>query len=295
MITFKQYLREEDETDIEHANVQEAAEAFVKHCSQFPDIDNPLYRISGSHWDGTNHVLKTRGVRTRRVESRGNSAKEQEFIFSQPAWKDYPPRRQSIFCSTTEDIMAGSADDDKGNLLIIYPFDGVKIALLDDPDLNFMPVLKGTTKHKDLSNQIDSIFDLVDAAFKVFYGTSVYDDDLMNIARDDHIGKLQAIKKYFNKNGKFDSEANGNDEIADRFAEWAKDDEYNSAEILELVATEIPEKLTPEAWGAKLVTSSGLDLPGDTRECWFSGKYLSIPYRYYDEFKAAVKNLRKSK
>lgn len=281
MITFKQYLREEDETDSEHSSVQEAAEAFVKYCSQFPDAGKPLYRISGDRWEGPlNHKLKTRVPRIRNSESRGNTAEEQAFIFSQPAWKDYPARKQSIFCSTTTDFDVGEPDEEGTNLLAIYPFDGVKIAVLSNSDLNTMNIFKGIKGMGSV--QLDDLFESSGYFFNRIFRESKYADV------SDPVEQIKIIKKVFTKDGKFNSEANGDDELADRYAEVGRD----NGELFELIALNIPEKLSPEAWGAKLVTSSGLDLPGEQRECWFSGKYLSIPYRYHDEFVAEVKKLK---
>lgn len=291
MITFKQFLHEEDEEDTMHDSVEDAAREYIKHCTQFPDIENPLYRLSGDSWMGPiNHPLRTRVPRTRKTESRGGSVEAQRLIFSQPAWKDYPPRRQSIFCSTTQEFVVDSVDDDGANLLMIYPFDGVKIAILDHEDLNTMNALKGTSlekRHTEMSDLISLIHD----AYKIFYHTDHYDDDY-----DTYEERLGIIKKTFNNNGKFNSEANGDDEMADKLAEYERNSVYKTLiETLKFVATELPERITPRAWGAKLVTSGGLDLPGTTRECWFSGKYLSVPYRYHDEFKAAVKKLQSEK
>lgn len=284
MITFKEYLYEEDETDQEHENVQAAAAMYKQHCSQFPDIDNPLYRLSGSSWgSGYDHKLKTRVPRTRASKSLGGTGDEQEYLFSLPAWKDFPPRRQSIFCSTTMDFEVDSPADDKSNVLIIFPYDGVKIAVLPEKDLNTMNIARGFTNGK--FKTISGLFDIVNDAYDIFRGT---DHD----KADDFESRLKLIRDTFNKDGKFNPEANGNDEMADKYAEMERDDDWN-LKLLRMAATEFPEKLTPEAMGVKLVTSSGLDLPGETRECWFSGKYLSIPYRYYDEFKAAVKALDK--
>jgi len=290
VITFKQFLNEAEEEDQQHDSVEAAAKEFLNHCSQFPDINNPLCRLSGSAWDEKHHPLRTRVPRTRESTSRGGSAEEQEFVFSQPAWKGWPARRQSIFCSTNAESAVGTVSDDKSNLLMIFPFDGVKIAMLDDYDLNQMNVLKRSTVTDNFDGvQIDGIFGLIDDAFRIFVGTELYKEF------PDHMGildKLKLIKKVFsNGRGRFNSEANGNDEVADKFAEEANDDSWLS-QLVQIAATEIPEKLTPEDWRAKLITSKDLDLPGETRECWFSGKYLSVPARYYDEFKAEVKKLK---
>lgn len=291
MITFKQFLHEEDEKDQEHGSVEAAAREYIKHCSDFPNIEHPLYRLSGESWNTHNHPLRTRVPRTRHSKSRGNSAKEQAFVFSQPAWEGWPERRQSIFCSTQAESAVSSVSDSQDNLLMIFPFNGVKIAMLDDYDLNQMNVLKGSTIAENFDGvQIDGLFDMIDDAFRIFVGTEFYKElpERMEI-----LDKLKLIKKTFRTgSGKFNSEANGNDEIADKYAEEAKDDSWLS-QLVKIAATEIPEKLTPEGWGAKLVTSKDLDLPGETRECWFSGKYLSVPARYYDEFKAKVAKLER--
>lgn len=282
-ISFKQFLNEEDQEDQVHEFVSDAALEFVQHCKQFPDINHPLYRLSGSSWSGGhNHKLKTRAPRTRQSRSIGGTADEQAFLFAQPGWEGYPSRRQSIFCSTDKDFEIDEPTDDGSNLLMIFPFDGVKIAVLPEKDLNTMNILRGVDGKA--FGTIGGLFDVIDTAYNFFRDT-----DLDHA--DDNWDRLKIIKKTFNKGGKFDPEANGNDELADKYAEIEREQEY-TAKYLKLAATAIPEKLTPEAIGVKLVTSAGLDLPGDTRECWFSGKYLSVPYRYYEEFKQAVKELR---
>ena len=231
--------------------------------------------------DGTKHSLKTRVPRTRLSRSIGGTAEQQEYIFSQPSWSAYPSRRQSIFCSTTKNFEVGTADDGGHNLLMIFPFDVVKIALLDDEDLNVMNVLKGTSAASYLN--IDSLFELFDTMFEEFNGTDFYGD----YHNATWLQKLQQMKKAFTKNGEFDPTANGNTALAKKYEGFNN----RTAMRFKTIVTEIPEKLSPEAWNAKLVTSAALDLPGKQRECWFSGKYLSVPSRYFDEFKTVVKQL----
>jgi hypothetical protein len=291
MITFKQFLNEEDETDKIHDSIEDAARDFIENCSQFPDVAKPLYRLSGNISDDPQHKLKTRVPRTRLSRSRAGSAEEQAYVFSQPSWAEYPKRMQSIFCSTTKEFEVGQPDEEGNNLLLIYPFDGVKIALLDDEDLNRMNIFKNVSGDHD-GITIDQLFEVVDDAFRFFQGTEFYDNLPSRIGGPPE--KIQIIKKVFSHNGRFNSEANGDDELADKYADEKRSSSY-VADLIEIVATQIPEKLTPKDWGAKLVTSSGLDLPGTQRECWFSGKYLSVPSRYYEQFKAEVKKLQDSK
>jgi len=280
MITFKQFLHEEEETDKEHASVMEAAAEYLKHCKRFKNLMKPLYRLSGESWmSNANHKLKTRVPRTRRSESRGGSAAQQAFLFSLPGWEEYPPRRQSIFCSTTREFVVDSVSDDGSNLLMIYPFDGVKIAVLPEEDLNTMNIARGFDGKPYM--QLDDLIEQIAQAYVVFRNTE-YENGM-----GDPMQQLKQIKHVFTKNGKFDPEANGNDELADKFAELEREDSAY-ARILQRVATQMPEKLSPEAMGVKLVTSDQLDLPGNQREVWFSGKYLSVPYRFHDEFKQAV-------
>ena len=285
-MTFKQYLREEDEADQEHERVEDAAREYLLHCRQFPDVDTPLYRLSGESWQrNPNHKLKTRVPRTRKSNSIGGTAEEQEFLFSLPGWGDFPRRRQSIFCSTTRNFMIDSPSEDGGNLLMIYPFDGVKIAVLPEIDLNTMNILRGVKSTK-IFKTIGDLFEPIDRAYLVFYGTD-YD------TAKDPGDKYALIKMVFSKGGKFDPGANGNDELADKYAELARAGEVE-AEMLRLVAGEFQRAISPEGVGVRLVPSSGLDLPGEARECWFSGKYLSVPYRYHKEFKRAVRELADS-
>lgn len=289
MITFKQYLREEDVEDLHHDSVSKAVAEYMKHCSQFPNVKNPLYRISGDSWMGPiNHQLRTRSPRTRDTDSRGGTAAEQKFLFSQPSWTGYPPRRRSIFCSTNLEFDVGDIDDDEENLLMIFPFDGVKIAMLDDSDLNAMNILKGTTWNGNYTT-IGDIIDLINKAFKVF-------QDLGEHA-DDFIERLALIKKTFvygtptSVAPAFDKYAKGNEDAAVAFEKLLPSEK----KILMFVAKQIPEKLKPKDLGATLITSNQLKLPGKTRECWFSGKYLSVPAKDYPEFKAEVLKLQNRK
>jgi hypothetical protein len=284
MITFKQFLRE-DEEDKGHNNPEEAAIEYMKHCSQFPDVNKPLYRISGSMWDPKPHSLRTRSPRTRESASRGGSEDEQAFLFSQPEWSGYPARRQSIFCSTNPESDVGSVDPDKNNLLMIFPFDGVKIALLDDKDLNTMNIAKATSWGQEETIRLQNISSTIAEAFEDFKG--YYPDTYT-----DHAFKLlQYMKESFLKGGSFDPQANGNADLAKKYSELDRKDQR----YIKFVVTEIPEKLSPKDLGVKLITSSELDLPGKTRECWFSGKYLSIPAKKYVDFVEEVEELQKRK
>ena len=288
MISFKQFIRELDEPDEDHDSYEDAAREYVENCSQFPDIDTPLYRISGeSSWEPVTHYLRTRHPRTRDSKSRGGSAKEQAYLFSQPEWSTYPKRSESIFCSTTKDFDVGSVDHGEHherNLLYIYPFNGVKVAMLDDRDLNTMNILKATSWADEGKVTLTGLEWMIDRCFQEFpqyHSTS--GAGIQNLLR---------IKELFLKGHSiFDPLANGNEEAAKIFADLPP----LQRRELKVLATEFPQKAMPRDLGARLDKPAFLGLPGKTRECWFSGKYLSVPARDFPDFKAEVLKLQKRK
>lgn len=277
MTSFKQFLRELEDQDQTHDRWSDAAEVYVKHCVKFPDIDNPLYRISSSG----EHKLKTRVPRERLSGSIGGTKDFQDMILSQQEWAGYPDRTRSIFCSTKKQFAIGPVEDDASNLLMIYPFDGVKIAMLDDKDFNTMNMFKNTTWEE--FEKMSSIKYMIMDCFSGFdeFDTSYRPADILKI-----------MKRIFLKGDSgFDPGANGNEAAAEKYSNL----DARQQRQLKTLVTEFPQKVTPKGVGAKLITSAELDLPGRVRECWFSGKYLSIPARDYEDFKAAVNKLQSAK
>jgi len=273
VITFKQFLQEEE--DITHSNTKQAAEAFVQHCKEWKDIDHPLYRLTDSEG---RFAMRSRSPRRRNSDSKGGSRDVQRMIFAQKGWENYPDRLHSIFCSTNKEFAVGDVDEFSENLIVIYPFDGTKLAITTDTnDFNLINLIR--------INSINE-FPVMDFASAVnqFWTSTIgrYKTGL------DWRSSLMNLKEVWLKDGKFDPTANGNEEYAERY-------ESNSntfRKALQFIVENVPEIWTPEYLGCELVTPATIELPGKTREVWFSGKYLSIPWHKWKAFKEDVKSLQ---
>lgn len=277
---FKDFLAEE--TDKHHKVPKQAAEEFLKHCTQWKDVEVPLYRISTpsskTTEDGeilsSSHTMRTRVPRTRHNPSRGGSRDVQEWLFNQPSWSGYPDRLQSIFCSTKKEFGVGSVDDHSENLLMIFPFDNVKMGITTkDRDFNYLNMMGGTSlkQSQPIMNFGSWVHD-----FYVF---------ILKTTRRFTLSQcMEGLKKLFLVNGKFDPSAYGNESYAKRAQDFLPE--------LKAIVMELEDNCTPEDIGCKIVTSSTIDLPGNTREVWFSGKYLSIPALDYKRFVQEVKALQ---
>lgn len=276
MITFKQFISEED---VIHRNPKQAAEQFVKHCKQWKDVEVPLYRIT----DTEDNPMRTREPRTRKTASHAGTRAMQELIFAQEGWEQYPDRLNSIFCSTNKSFAVGDMRDDGENLLLIYPFDGVKIGMTtEEKDFNFLKPATGAVKG---------------GGAMLIHFNSWIGDWLKEITKK-HYWDVQApeilaeLKAIFLKDGKFDPTCNGNEKYAKQFQRlYDLDGDTEFQDTIKGIVTKMPENMTPKNLGVELVTSSTIDLPGKTRECWFSGKYLSIPNYRHKQFVAEVKAL----
>jgi len=275
MITFKQFLLEADTTH----TVSEAVEIYLKNCKQWKDVETPLYRFSEEK-DNEPHVVRSREPRERLSQSRGQTRPIQDYIFSQPGWEDYPPRSRSIFCSTSTESALG------GTNLMIYPFDGTKIAVVNGYDLNLMDVLIGVPK-KDREKHSHLSMNPFVAQIRDAYVEIMRPEQ--KPAMKDFVKLIDEIKKKFTKNGEFDEEANGDEELAESYDRAPSMDR----ELFRIIVNYVPECFRPEPMGFKLVTPSTIDLPGKPREVWFSGKYLSIPKAYYSEFVQEVKKAQR--
>lgn len=277
MITFKQYLQEEGKDKI-HTTLKQAATAFIKHCKTWVDIEKPLWRLSGVPIGTLGHEMRSRVPRTRLSASYGDSSEMQLYLESLPAYADYPKRRQSTFCSTTQRFEVGTVNKSKNNLLVIFPYDGVSIAALtEDPDFNFVNVLKATKYDDGICTPV--IFQIMIkqaclAAFRRHDGTLA--------------GNISYFKETFLKDGKFDPNANGDKKVA---AALEKHDHYVS-DFIKVVCEDVPECFAPDKIGIELVNSSSINLDGSQHEVWFSGKYLSIPANHYEAFKNKVLELK---
>ncbi|WP_407305438.1 hypothetical protein [Acinetobacter sp.] len=273
MISFKQFLQEED---VYHKMPKQAAEVFLKHCTQWNDVDVPLYRLTRAQ-NGV-HAMRTRSTRVRASESQGGSREIQKMIFAQPGWEGYPDRTQSIFCSTKKEFVVGDIDEYGENLVLIYPFDGTKIAMTTQAnDFNFINLV-----------QIKQVNDLpvmhAESMIQSYWAMTI------NKLRADVDLKtsLQNLKENWLKDGKFDPTANGNEKAVEVYEMSSN----TFRKTLQFLVEKVPEVWTPEFIGCELVTPATINLPGKTREAWFTGKYLSIPYPDWKRFKEEVKALQ---
>lgn len=108
--------------------IAQVAELYLKHCSTWSDIENPLWR--------RNESIVPASVRSTRERSKQDGSLEvQNWMFSQPEWQGYPRRTHSVFCGTTLDIAVG---DDDTPVYAIYPFDNTKIAVVGDHDFQLV-------------------------------------------------------------------------------------------------------------------------------------------------------------
>lgn len=273
MITFKEFLREE--TDQKHENTKQAAEVFIANCSQWNDIEDPLYRLTDS--DGR-FAMRTRVPRRRQSESQGGSRDVQRMIFAQKGWENYPNRLDSIFCSTTKKFAVGDPDEFYENLVVIYPFDGVTIASTTDAiDFNLINLIKVKGINEFSVMNFESSMNSLWASTMGRYKTNM-----------DWRSSIENLKDAWLKDGKFDPSANGNQEYADNYAMASN----TVKKAIEFVVENVPQIFTPDYLGCELVTPATIKLPGKTREVWFSGKYLTIPWHKWKAFKEDVEALR---
>lgn len=262
MITFKQFLSEEK--DISHT-IESVVESYFKNCTQWKDVASPLYRISDSQ-----NSLRERVPRTRIIDSTGGTRDVQKYILDKPEWAEYPDRTKSIFCSTTPDFEVGTPTEE--NLLMIYPFDNVKIAILkEDTDFNYINVLKGSKNFADFSD----IENTVEKTMIRFYKSEGLD-----------FGQtVDRVVKDFSSDGKFSPSEEGKKLLSGVIEKMRPMREHELEQIIYFANNTTPKKLKVD-----LATPNKLKLnKNKTRECWFSGKYLSIPNRYHDEFVNQVK------
>lgn len=278
MITFKEYLLEEDEEDSgEQAySVQEAVQLYLKNCKQWQDVKVPLHRFS-EKWSSKNKI-RVGDVRERQSASRGGTRPIQDYLFSQPGWEDYPSRSKSIFCSTSKSSALGSTN------MMIYPFDKLRIGVTPFYDLNLGDWFIGVPQ-----SERDQFNGMSPRWFVELIG-EIYEDiiDPQSSPRPkDFISNMNKIKEVFSKNGKFDELANGDDEIEERY------DEANlqKRQFIKILVNHVPECFKPERMGFTLESPATIELEtdGKGREVWFSGKYLSVPAQYWTQFVQEVK------
>ncbi|WP_407305436.1 hypothetical protein [Acinetobacter sp.] len=278
MITFKQFLQE-DGSDITH-NMAEAVDAYLKNCKQWQNVEKPLHRFSREQEDMP-MPMRTRSVRDRLSSSLGGTKLIQDYIFSQPGWEDYPPRSRSIFCSTTQDSALGDTN------LMIYPFDDTKIAVVNGFDLNLMNILVGVPEKEREKRRYLSMNPFVSQIRSGY--VEIFQPEIRPALKD-FVKLINEIKEKFTKNGEFDETANGDDELAEAYDNAPSMDR----EMFRIIVNYVPECFRPGPMGFKLVSSSNIELNGrEGREVWFSGKYLSIPKAYHQQFVEEVKAKQK--
>lgn len=282
MITFKEYLLQEDDDDddVKSHTVAEAVKVYLENCDQWSDVEHPLHRYSDK-WSSQNKI-RVGAPRERRSESRGGTRPVQDFIFSQPGWEDYPPRARSIFCSTSENSALGDTN------MMIYPFNNTKMGVASMYDLNIGDIFIGVPK-----NQRDEFNGMTLRWFVSMIG-DVYEgiiDPKAFPRPKDFIEHMNAIKKAFTKDGKFDEMANGDEDIEGRYDEARP----QKRQFVKILVEHVPECFTPERMGFTIETPDTINVaklryPG--REVWFSGKYLSVPAQYWRQFVQEVKDAK---
>lgn len=276
MITFKQYLQEESEDKV-HKNVKQAAEAYMKHCSQWKNVSAPLWRWSNAPEGQIGHPMRTREVRTRK-KSRGGTGDIQGYLESLTSWEEVPHRMQSIFCATTQLFLVSGGSDDDENKLAIFPFNGATIAqLTQDNDFNYMNITRGIPDFDEM--EPDGLQEWIYSTAGKFY-------DSYNSVNE----MIPALQRTFTKNGKFDLDIGGPTvkAIYEEMTEKRQQDLRNFVEA-------VPQCFTPAVLGIKVTTQNSFSMPNTLREVWFSDKYLSIPLPQFEEFVKEVKLLQGSK
>lgn len=256
MITFKQFLREEDE---KLASVKDAAEVYAKLCGDWKDVRKPLWRFSSN----LNEPMRLRTTRERQSKSRAGTADLQAWIFSQPGWEKFPKRSTSIFCSTVAESEIADPNPDESNVYAIYPVDGTKLAITKAFDFNFIAPFKSSnlkgTELSGLRYVINNIANSVEIQDKSI------------------VEAWEKVKRTFLKDGKIDEDS----EV------WRQLPTYQKS-LLQALLDELPEAFSPERMGCSLTTPAQLTLDRTQHEVWFDGKYLSIPKREFGAFCNAV-------
>lgn len=273
MITFKQYLQEEDEDKV-HKNVKQAAEAYMKHCSQWADVSAPLWRWSNAPDGQIGHPMRTRVVRTRKG-SRGDTDDIQRYLESLTSWEEVPRRMQSIFCATTQHFLVSNGSNNDENKLAIFPFNGATIARLTrDHDFNYMNITRGIPD-----------FDKMDPSQLqewIYSTTGKFYDSYRTVTE-----MVPVLQRTFTKNGKFDLDVGGPSikTIYEKMTEPRQKDLRNFVEA-------VPHCFSPAIIGIKVTTQNDFVMSDVLREVWFSDKYLSIPLPQLAEFIKEVKLLQ---
>ncbi len=243
---------------------------YAKHCQDWVNVEQPLWRYSlTGNSDGGQRETRER------TRFKGGTGVIMDWIFSQPAWKGYPHRKQSVFCSTTQNTEVGPGDSD--TMFAIYPYDGNNIAQTDDIDFNYIKPFDG----------VDHGSRLTDASY------------ILRSAIDASVSTMRAynhLKAMVNSNfgGGFTPAAEFNEWFENDFKSLLDDDEVsdiNKSQIRHAIK-QFEERLTPEHMGCKHVTPAEIDFHKQ-HEVWFEGKYLMIPQPKLPDFINAVKELSK--
>lgn len=260
MITFKQYLLEsEDEIDnlsVEKViEITEWAKLYVKHCTQWRDIETPLYRITRA--EGAQQT------KFRKHGSQGGSGKVWEWMSKQPEWKNYPDRAKSIFCSTTSSINYGFQDGETP-LKCIFPYDGTKFGQVKtsrmDNDFN-------AVKIKGYSREIN----LAEIEMCLSYFGSDFDESVEKMKQAVSSNDFSAAQTI-----------------------WGSVDDLDIRNIrnVESVIDKLTPEMLGITLETAATLDFSKKKSGYTQEVWFEGSYLSVPKPHLNKFIELVNSLK---
>jgi hypothetical protein len=255
VITFKEFLLEEDRT----LSAEEALEFFKKHCSDWKTPTRPLWRAASK-----NEPIRVRDSSERvRPRSRSGNGAMHKWIFSFPAWNDFPERDRSIFCSTTMDTEVTEMTED--NTYAIFPVNGTKLAITKEVDFNFIRPFKAAEHRTNNLGTISYYIRTIAEDVLHIDGPQTLSADLKNLWEQilnslEVDGKIDQTKPEFKRIGKI-----------------------SGAWLLDFHA-EYPDIFQPDRMGVALETPSSFKFDGKQHEVWFSGKYLSVPAIQFSEF-----------
>lgn len=192
--------------------------------------------------------------RVRHEESLGGSQQIQRWMRTQQEWKAFPDRRKSTFCSTAK----SSAESDFGwRTYRVIPYDDTPLAVWPK-DFNL-----STVRIKGISITLPGIewrvADLIDTHRMV----GAFGQDFAH-----QIKVVNQNSDYLPKTG-------------------------SDGAVVELAKNPM-KYLSPEAIGAILYQNpSQYKKPSTKSEVWFSGKFLQIPEKQWQEFGQAVRKIQR--
>lgn len=260
------FLEEQDRIR-EKLTAAQAAEIYLKHCTDLP-LTASLFRKSSVK----DMILAQTGKR--RSPSLGGSGNIQEFLMNQDSWSNIPDRRKSVFCANKPTGIAVG-----GILSLVFPFNNTHCAYVER-DFN---VKKFQIANKNFKMaQIQLII-------------SCFDPENYEVDDDGRYFN-NGVKKIQELQSKFDLEDPDIKAIIKNVNEFLELSfmEGNAVEIVkDVVKRNLPFSITPEAFEVEVCNTKGLlELPIKMQEIWFMGKYLSIPMDDLDEFSNAVERLK---